>query len=178
MFFIVCTKEYQTVNNAILELGPLGVYLEDGVLIFDAKGPSGALGHVLLSEWSDPYNSNMMEVTLNRGGGGKVSESSRCSWEGGVPLVTLISEWGDPYNSMGNMFIPEAIHHHFRQALFICFVLLVGQLTTAYKACDKASVKKHKAYIKHLTQTVVYISLTISEEKIKEEKYYRITLNN
>ncbi len=71
----MCTKEYQTVNNELIELGPLGVYLEDEVLIFDAKGPSNAIGHVLLSEWSDPYNSNMMEVTLNRGGGSKVSGS-------------------------------------------------------------------------------------------------------
>ena len=88
VFFSVCTKEYQTVNNELIELGPLGVYLEDEVLIFDAKGPSDAVGHVLLSEWSDPYNSKMMEVTLNRGGSSKVS--------GKVKQRSISIEWAMP----------------------------------------------------------------------------------
>ena len=40
------------------------------------------------------------------------------------------------------------LHHRFRQALYICFVLLVRQVTLALKASHKASVKQHKAYIK------------------------------
>ncbi len=50
---------------------------------------------------------------------------------------------------IGIPFGASCVHHRFRQALYICFVLLVRQLTPAYKAFHKASVKRHKAYVKH-----------------------------
>ena len=44
----------------------------------------------------------------------------------------------------------HGIHHCFRQALYICFVLLVRQLTTAYETSHKTSVKQHKASVKYI----------------------------
>ncbi len=42
------------------------------------------------------------------------------------------------------------IHHRFCQAIALCFVLLVKQLTTACEASRQASVKQAKASVKHV----------------------------